>query len=81
MKGKIAMLKLAGFETRKDNGLWEWYLPRQHSLDGQSRLGKEMYEERETAWDSAWRYMNGDAYEEFDNEPWNTPKELIGCPK
>lgn len=75
MKEQIAVLKLAGFQVHDDSDhMWEWYLPRENSLDGQSRLGKEMYKDEETAWDSAWRYMNGDAYEEFDNEPWNTPK-------
>lgn len=74
MRDKIAVLKLAGFQVSKENGLWEWHLPRANSLDGLSRLGKQLYEDKETAWDSAWRYMNGDAYEEFDNEPWNTPK-------
>ena len=77
MRDKIAVLKLAGFRVRKENGLWEWYLPRENSLNGQARIGFDSYADEETAWDSAWRYMNGDAYEEFDNEPWNTPKDVI----
>ena len=77
MRDKIAVLKLAGFQVRKDDGLWEWFVPHKHSPDGQSRLGKGSYADEETAWDSAWRYMNGDVYEEFDDEPWNTPKEVI----
>ena len=67
---KKAVLKLAGFEVRKIDGLWEWHLPHKQSADGQSRLGKESYTDEESAWDSAWRYMTGDASEEFDNDPW-----------
>lgn len=70
---KIAVLKMAGFKVRKENGLWEWFVPSAVKFGG--RLGKEIYEDEETAWDSAWRYMNGDDFEEFDGEPWNTPKE------
>ena len=68
---KKAVLKLAGFEVQKtDVGLWEWELPRKNAPDGQSRIGKESYADEETAWDSAWRYMTGDASEEFDDDPW-----------
>lgn len=75
MKEKIAVLKLAGFVVREDEHGYEWYLSHKQSLDGQSRLGKESYVEEESAWDSAWRYINGENCEEFDNEPWITPKE------
>lgn len=68
---KKAVLKLAGFEVRKmDIGLWEWELPRKNAPDGQHRLGKESYKYPQSAWCSAWRYMTGDASEEFDNDPW-----------
>ena len=76
MNEKIAVLKMAGFELHCDSErMWEWYLPRKNSPDGQSRLGKEMYAEEESAWDSAWRYIRGESWEEFDNEPWITSKE------
>ena len=70
MKDRIAVLKLAGFVVRKAEYLWEWWVPHGRSPDGQSRLGKESYTDEESAWDSAWRYMRGDASEEFDNDPW-----------
>lgn len=73
MRDKIAVLKLAGFQSRKERGLWEWFVPSAVKFGG--RLGKAMYEDEETAWDSAWRYINGEVCEEFDDEPWNTPKE------
>ena len=72
MKDRIAVLKLAGFKIRRDkiDKLWEWYVPKENSSDGSFRLGKESYTDEESAWDSAWRYMRGDASEEFDNDPW-----------
>lgn len=75
MNEKIAVLKLAGFRVRKTDGLWEWCLSNKQSPDGQAKLGKESYAEEESAWDSAWRYIRGESWEEFDNEPWITPKE------
>lgn len=73
MRDKIAVLKLAGFRVRKTEGLWEWFVPSAVKLGG--RLGFDSYADEETAWDSAWRYINGADCEEFDDEPWNTPKE------
>ena len=47
---KIAVLKLAGFKVQQDSAdLWEWYLSRENSPDGQSRLGKDSYADEETA--------------------------------
>lgn len=78
LEEQIAVLKIAGFRVRKTEGLWEWCISNKESPDGQARLGFDSYADEETAWDSAWRYINGADCEEFDDEPWNTPKEVIG---
>ena len=73
---KIAVLKLAGFtvvNTGSPDGLdWEWRAKQGRTI---LRIGAENYTTQKSAWDSAWKYIQGDAHQELDCEPWNTPKE------
>ena len=70
IEDKIAVLKMVGFDVRSYEGNYEWVFRNDIGLI--RYLGWDTFSTPESAWDSAWKFIQGDNTQEVDQDAWST---------
>lgn len=70
IEDEIAVLKMAGFAVRSYEGNYEWVF--RNGIGLIRYLGWDTFSTPESAWDSAWKFIQGDNTQEVDQDAWST---------